>query len=308
MGAVYQAWDSELDVVVALKVIRPEASSDPSEVAAIERRFKQELLLARQVTHKNVVRIHDLGEIDGIKYITMSFHPGRRSRNRAAARRQAAGARGAAHHAAAGVGAGRGARGGRRASRPEARQHHDRRRPRHHHGFRHRAIVGRRAAAVSRTERSRRACARPGTRPRPMVGQHRRHHRLHGARAGQGRAGRSARGHVFARADCVRHADRPAAAQQRPQRDRGAAAPHLAAAAGAAYGGPADSGGVRSDRLAPARARPGGAVSDHRGTRRRARSPRRQRRAAAVDTAPDAAAGRRHRRDLYRRCWPARFS
>jgi serine/threonine protein kinase/tetratricopeptide (TPR) repeat protein len=76
MGAVYQAWDSELDVVVALKVIRPEATSDPHEVAAIERRFKQELLLARQVTHKNVVRIHDLGEIDGIKYITMSFIQG----------------------------------------------------------------------------------------------------------------------------------------------------------------------------------------------------------------------------------------
>ena len=76
MGAVYQAWDSELDVVVALKVIRPEASHDQREASAIERRFKQELLLARQVTHKNVVRIHDLGEIDGIKYITMSFIQG----------------------------------------------------------------------------------------------------------------------------------------------------------------------------------------------------------------------------------------
>ena len=76
MGAVYQAWDSELEVVVALKVIRPEATTDPREVAAIERRFKQELLLARQVTHKNVVRIHDLGEINGIKYITMSFIQG----------------------------------------------------------------------------------------------------------------------------------------------------------------------------------------------------------------------------------------
>src|SRR5688572_21532866 len=76
MGAVYQAWDSELDVVVALKVIRPEATADPREANAIERRFKQELLLARQVTHKNVVRIHDLGEIDGIKYITMSFIQG----------------------------------------------------------------------------------------------------------------------------------------------------------------------------------------------------------------------------------------
>ena len=76
MGAVYQAWDHELDVVVALKVIRPEATSDPAEASAIERRFKQELLLARQVTHKNVVRIHDLGEIDGIKYITMSYIQG----------------------------------------------------------------------------------------------------------------------------------------------------------------------------------------------------------------------------------------
>jgi tetratricopeptide (TPR) repeat protein len=76
MGAVYQAWDSELDVVVALKVIRPEATSDPREARAIERRFKQELLLARQVTHKNVVRIHDLGEIDDIKYITMSYIEG----------------------------------------------------------------------------------------------------------------------------------------------------------------------------------------------------------------------------------------
>jgi serine/threonine protein kinase/tetratricopeptide (TPR) repeat protein len=76
MGAVYQAWDHDLDVVVALKVIRPEATSDPAEIAAIERRFKQELLLARQVTHKNVVRIHDLGEIDGIKYITMSYIQG----------------------------------------------------------------------------------------------------------------------------------------------------------------------------------------------------------------------------------------
>jgi tetratricopeptide (TPR) repeat protein len=42
----------------------------------LERRFKRELLLARQVTHKNVVRIHDLGEINGIKYITMPYIEG----------------------------------------------------------------------------------------------------------------------------------------------------------------------------------------------------------------------------------------
>ena len=76
MGAVYQAWDAELDVVVALKVIRPEAIRDRAAEQEMERRFKRELLLARQVTHKNVVRIHDLGEIDGIKYITMTYVEG----------------------------------------------------------------------------------------------------------------------------------------------------------------------------------------------------------------------------------------
>ncbi len=77
MGAVYQAWDTELEVVVALKVIRPEVLRDPVAAEEIERRFKRELLLARQVTHKNVVRIYDLGEIDGIKYITMSYLDGK---------------------------------------------------------------------------------------------------------------------------------------------------------------------------------------------------------------------------------------
>ncbi|HMB81204.1 MAG TPA: serine/threonine-protein kinase, partial [Vicinamibacterales bacterium] len=73
MGAVYQAWDQELGVAVALKVILPEASADPAAALDMERRFKRELLLARKVTHANVVRIHDLGELRGIKYITMPY-------------------------------------------------------------------------------------------------------------------------------------------------------------------------------------------------------------------------------------------
>jgi tetratricopeptide (TPR) repeat protein/tRNA A-37 threonylcarbamoyl transferase component Bud32 len=76
MGAVYQAWDQVLEVAVAVKVIRVDASVDPEIAAELERRFKRELLLARQVTHRNVVRIHDLGEIDGIKYITMPYIQG----------------------------------------------------------------------------------------------------------------------------------------------------------------------------------------------------------------------------------------
>ncbi len=76
MGAVYQAFDHELGVAVAIKVIRPAAQSDATAAKELEQRFKRELVLARQVTHKYVVRIHDLGEIDGIKYLTMPFVEG----------------------------------------------------------------------------------------------------------------------------------------------------------------------------------------------------------------------------------------
>jgi tetratricopeptide (TPR) repeat protein/predicted Ser/Thr protein kinase len=73
MGAVYKARDRELDRFVALKLIRPELAANPAIVA----RFKQELLLSHQVTHKNVVRIYDLGDADGVKFITMEFVEGR---------------------------------------------------------------------------------------------------------------------------------------------------------------------------------------------------------------------------------------
>jgi tetratricopeptide (TPR) repeat protein/tRNA A-37 threonylcarbamoyl transferase component Bud32 len=76
MGAVYQAWDTELTEAVAIKVIRPEAMATPAAAREIERRFKRELQLARQVTHRNVIRIHDIGDIGGIKYITMSYVEG----------------------------------------------------------------------------------------------------------------------------------------------------------------------------------------------------------------------------------------
>jgi eukaryotic-like serine/threonine-protein kinase len=72
MGAVYKALDREVERTVALKLIRPELASNPSILA----RFKQELLTAHQVTHKNVIRIYDLSEADGVKFITMEFVEG----------------------------------------------------------------------------------------------------------------------------------------------------------------------------------------------------------------------------------------
>src|ERR1700686_1275408 len=73
MGAVYKARDTELERLVALKLIRPELASNPE----ILRRFKQELILAREVTHRNVIRIFDLGQAKGFKFITMEFVEGR---------------------------------------------------------------------------------------------------------------------------------------------------------------------------------------------------------------------------------------
>jgi serine/threonine-protein kinase len=72
MGSVYKAYDRELDRMVALKVIRPTLVADPSAV----QRFKQELLLGSKVSHRNILRIHDLGDVDGMKFISMAFVDG----------------------------------------------------------------------------------------------------------------------------------------------------------------------------------------------------------------------------------------
>ena len=73
MGAVYRATDLELDRVMALKVIRPHLADDPN----VLQRFKQEIILAREVTHRNVVRIFDIGQADDTRYISMEFIEGK---------------------------------------------------------------------------------------------------------------------------------------------------------------------------------------------------------------------------------------
>ena len=73
MGAVYLVHDKELDRDVALKLIR----SDIAEDADALERFKREIQLSSRVTHPNVLRVFDLGEMDGIKFLTMQFVDGR---------------------------------------------------------------------------------------------------------------------------------------------------------------------------------------------------------------------------------------
>lgn len=72
MGAVYKAQDLHLKRTVALKLIRAGLSDNPM----IVERFRQELLLASKVSHKNVLRIHDLGEHAGQQFISMAYVEG----------------------------------------------------------------------------------------------------------------------------------------------------------------------------------------------------------------------------------------
>jgi tetratricopeptide (TPR) repeat protein len=75
MGVVYHAWDHTLAAAVALKLIGVDGETGAK---AVKRRdsVRQELRLARQVTHANVVRIHDLGEVGNTLYLTMEYIEG----------------------------------------------------------------------------------------------------------------------------------------------------------------------------------------------------------------------------------------
>src|SRR5271154_3144981 len=72
MGRVYKATDKELDRTVAIKVVRHGVVGEADAL----NRFKQELVLASKISHKNILRIHDMGEVAGMKFITMAYVEG----------------------------------------------------------------------------------------------------------------------------------------------------------------------------------------------------------------------------------------
>ncbi len=72
MGNVYKARDRETGEIVALKLLKPEIASDQ----AMMDRFKNELLFARKITHKNVCRVHEFNRLGGIAYTSMEFVEG----------------------------------------------------------------------------------------------------------------------------------------------------------------------------------------------------------------------------------------
>jgi serine/threonine-protein kinase len=72
MGIVYQAYDKQLKEQVAIKLLSPLLSTDHD---ALER-LTREVSLARRVTHPNVIRIHDLSEVNGLHYVSMEYFGG----------------------------------------------------------------------------------------------------------------------------------------------------------------------------------------------------------------------------------------
>ena len=78
MGRAYRVRDRETGEVLALKVLRAEITAEPS----MAERFKNELRLARRITHKNVCRIYDFNRVGSVAYISMEYVDGETLRAR----------------------------------------------------------------------------------------------------------------------------------------------------------------------------------------------------------------------------------
>src|SRR4051812_36091756 len=72
MGVVYKARDRDLDEAVAIKTLR----ADMAGSSALGRRFRDEIKLARKISHPNVCRIHEYGRDGDLAYIVMELVDG----------------------------------------------------------------------------------------------------------------------------------------------------------------------------------------------------------------------------------------
>lgn len=82
MGEVYRADDLKLGQAVALKFLPEHLTSDGAALA----RFHREVRVARQVSHKNVCRVYDIGEVDGRHFLSMEYIKGEELTNSCAHR------------------------------------------------------------------------------------------------------------------------------------------------------------------------------------------------------------------------------
>jgi len=72
MGIVYKVYDQEINEKMALKLLHPAISADKKMID----RFRNEMKIARKISHRNVCRLYDLGDKEGTRYITMEYVPG----------------------------------------------------------------------------------------------------------------------------------------------------------------------------------------------------------------------------------------
>ncbi|MGB8522365.1 MAG: tetratricopeptide repeat protein [Candidatus Acidiferrales bacterium] len=72
MGRVYKAYDKDIDRTVAIKVVREGFVGNEDSL----KRFKQELNLASKISHKHILRIHDMGSVGETRFISMAYVDG----------------------------------------------------------------------------------------------------------------------------------------------------------------------------------------------------------------------------------------
>ena len=72
MGEVYRADDLKLGHAVALKFLPKDLANDPRRLQL----FHDEVRLARQISHPNVCRVHDIGDVDGLHFLSMEYIDG----------------------------------------------------------------------------------------------------------------------------------------------------------------------------------------------------------------------------------------
>jgi len=73
MGAVYRAWDTRLNVAVALKEMRPQPGLDPATLAGLRDQFRREATILARLSHPNLVRVTDFFEDGSNAYLVMDF-------------------------------------------------------------------------------------------------------------------------------------------------------------------------------------------------------------------------------------------
>jgi predicted transcriptional regulator len=72
VGFVYEAWDGLLETKIAIKLLRPEYAENED----VLERFRQEIVLSRDLSHPNILRAYHLGEYRGRRYLTMQWVDG----------------------------------------------------------------------------------------------------------------------------------------------------------------------------------------------------------------------------------------